>query len=97
MEHPQGLFGWVDLSTTDVDAAKAFYSELFGWEDRGRPDADGPRLHDGVEGRTDRRGHRTAAPGHGGPGRSLDVELLCHGAGSRRDLCRGRRGRRTRS
>lgn len=28
----QGQFGWVDLSTTDVDAAKAFYTGLFGWQ-----------------------------------------------------------------
>ena len=28
---PHGLFGWVDLPTTDPDAAKAFYGSLFGW------------------------------------------------------------------
>ena len=27
-----GAPAWVDLSTTDVDAASAFYEELFGWE-----------------------------------------------------------------
>jgi len=27
-----GTFSWVDLTTTDQDAAKAFYGELFGWE-----------------------------------------------------------------
>jgi uncharacterized protein len=27
-----GTFCWVDLTTTDQGAAKAFYSELFGWE-----------------------------------------------------------------
>lgn len=27
-----GLFGWIDLVTTDVDRAKDFYSGLFGWE-----------------------------------------------------------------
>jgi uncharacterized protein len=27
-----GTFCWADLSTTDQDAAKAFYSGLFGWE-----------------------------------------------------------------
>ncbi len=27
-----GAFGWFELMTTDVDAAKAFYKELFGWE-----------------------------------------------------------------
>ena len=27
----QGAFSWCELMTTDVEAAKAFYSELFGW------------------------------------------------------------------
>jgi hypothetical protein len=27
-----GTFSWTDLSTTDQDGAKAFYSALFGWE-----------------------------------------------------------------
>jgi uncharacterized protein len=27
-----GTFGWIDLTTSDRDAAKAFYSDLFGWE-----------------------------------------------------------------
>ena len=27
-----GAFSWADLATTDADAAKAFYSDLFGWE-----------------------------------------------------------------
>jgi len=27
-----GTFCWVDLGTTDTDAAKAFYTQLFGWE-----------------------------------------------------------------
>jgi predicted enzyme related to lactoylglutathione lyase len=27
-----GTFSWTDLSTTDQDAAKAFYGQLFGWE-----------------------------------------------------------------
>lgn len=27
-----GTFCWVDLSTTDPDAAKGFYTELFGWD-----------------------------------------------------------------
>lgn len=32
MRHPEGLFGWIDLGTTDVEAARAFYQGLFGWE-----------------------------------------------------------------
>lgn len=35
--YPNGLFNWVDLSTTDSDGAKAFYGSLFGWEFEDRP------------------------------------------------------------
>lgn len=31
-EYPNGVFSWVDLGTTDVEGAKAFYGGLFGWE-----------------------------------------------------------------
>jgi len=31
-EYPNGVFSWVDLSTTDSEGAKAFYGGLFGWE-----------------------------------------------------------------
>jgi len=31
-EHPPGTFSWVELTTSDADAAKAFYGELLGWE-----------------------------------------------------------------
>lgn len=30
-KHTPGTFSWTDLSTTDQDAAKEFYSALFGW------------------------------------------------------------------
>jgi predicted enzyme related to lactoylglutathione lyase len=30
--YPVGTFSWVDLGTTDVDGAKAFYGGLFGWQ-----------------------------------------------------------------
>ena len=29
--YPDGVFCWIDLGTTDLEAAKAFYSGLFGW------------------------------------------------------------------
>ena len=29
--YPDNMFCWVDLATTDVAAAKEFYSGLFGW------------------------------------------------------------------
>jgi predicted enzyme related to lactoylglutathione lyase len=31
-QYTPGTFSWTDLSTTDPDAAKAFYGGLFGWE-----------------------------------------------------------------
>jgi predicted enzyme related to lactoylglutathione lyase len=31
-EYPEGTFCWIDLGTTDVAGAKAFYGALFGWE-----------------------------------------------------------------
>jgi predicted enzyme related to lactoylglutathione lyase len=31
-EYAPGTFSWVELSTTDPDGAKAFYSELFDWD-----------------------------------------------------------------
>ena len=31
-EYPNGHFCWIDLGTTDVEAAKAFYGGLLGWE-----------------------------------------------------------------
>ena len=37
MELPHGLFGWIDLMTTDVPAAKAFYGGLFGWTSQDLP------------------------------------------------------------
>ncbi len=31
-EHKPGTFCWVELGTTNADAAKSFYKELFGWD-----------------------------------------------------------------
>ena len=30
--YPPGTFSWVDLATTDVAAAKSFYTDLLGWD-----------------------------------------------------------------
>jgi predicted enzyme related to lactoylglutathione lyase len=35
-----GTFSWTDLTTSDPDAAKAFYAELFGWEATDNPVGD---------------------------------------------------------
>jgi predicted enzyme related to lactoylglutathione lyase len=40
-EHAPGTFSWVDLSTTDPEAAKRFYSELLGWETEDMPAGEG--------------------------------------------------------
>ena len=40
-KYSPGTFSWTDLTTTDQDAAKRFYSELFGWEADDRPVGDG--------------------------------------------------------
>ena len=40
-QYTPGTFSWADLSTTDQDAAKTFYSGLFGWEADDRPVGDG--------------------------------------------------------
>ena len=39
--YKQGTPCWIDLSTTDQDGAKAFYSELFGWNYQVVPMGDG--------------------------------------------------------
>lgn len=36
-EYPDGVFCWVDLTTTDIAAAKSFYGGLFGWTARDTP------------------------------------------------------------
>jgi predicted enzyme related to lactoylglutathione lyase len=39
--HPPGTFSWVDLATSDQEAAKAFYRSLFSWELEDMPMGDG--------------------------------------------------------
>ncbi len=39
--YKQGMPCWVDLSTTDQDAAKGFYSQIFGWEYQDIPMGEG--------------------------------------------------------
>jgi uncharacterized protein len=36
-EHAPGTFSWADLSTTDTEGAKAFYTGLFGWDTEDNP------------------------------------------------------------
>lgn len=39
--HAPGTFSWTDLTTTDQDAARAFYGALFGWEADDMPAGEG--------------------------------------------------------
>jgi uncharacterized protein len=39
--YPQGTFCWIDLGTTDVPGARAFYGGLFGWDFEDLPAGDG--------------------------------------------------------
>ncbi len=39
--YPPGTFSWAELATSDADAAKAFYANVFGWEYRDSPIPDG--------------------------------------------------------
>jgi uncharacterized protein len=39
--HSPGTFSWVDLQTSDTEAAKSFYGALFGWEYEDRPTGEG--------------------------------------------------------
>ena len=39
--HAPGTFSWADLSTTDTDGAKAFYTGLFGWDTEDNPMPEG--------------------------------------------------------
>ncbi|GAA3243752.1 hypothetical protein GCM10020256_68850 [Streptomyces thermocoprophilus] len=36
---------WTELGTSDLDAAKAFYSAVFGWRTRTDPSPGGGRLY----------------------------------------------------
>jgi uncharacterized protein len=40
-KYAPGTFSWVDLSTTDQEGAKSFYSALFGWDADDQPVGDG--------------------------------------------------------
>jgi predicted enzyme related to lactoylglutathione lyase len=40
-QYAPGTFSWADLATTDPDAAKRFYGNLFGWEAEDVPIPDG--------------------------------------------------------
>jgi len=40
--YPPGTFSWIELSTSDRQGAKSFYTQLFGWTVREMPVGEGP-------------------------------------------------------
>ncbi|MGA7077154.1 MAG: hypothetical protein WBY61_00430, partial [Terriglobales bacterium] len=36
-KHPAGSFCWIELHTSDQNAAKSFYTALFGWQSEDMP------------------------------------------------------------
>jgi predicted enzyme related to lactoylglutathione lyase len=40
-KYTPGTFSWADVATTDQEAAKSFYSELFGWQTEDTPVGEG--------------------------------------------------------
>ncbi|RMG93902.1 MAG: VOC family protein [Chloroflexi bacterium] len=40
-KYPHGTFSWIDIITTDPEAGKAFYSQLFGWTYEDLPAGEG--------------------------------------------------------
>ena len=57
--HPPGTFSWAELATSDADAAKTFYTQLFGWEYEDNPT--GPDPDAPVYSMAMRDGHNVAA------------------------------------
>lgn len=53
MANPSGMPSWIDLTTSNLDQARAFYSELFGWSPQISPEPQAMGytifLHDGKQ------------------------------------------------
>ena len=47
----EGELCWTDLQTSDVEAAKAFYAEVFGWRYEDLPTPDGRSYAQSLPGR----------------------------------------------
>jgi predicted enzyme related to lactoylglutathione lyase len=72
--YPVGTFSWVDLGTTDVEGAKAFYGELFGWQTEDMRSSQGSYTMCRLHGR-DVAGIHEHAPDDGvGWGSSISVD-----------------------
>ena len=76
--YPIGTFSWVDLGTTDVEGAKAFYGGLFGWQIEDLTSSQGTYTMCRLQGR-DVAGIHQHAPDEGtGWGSSISVDDVDH-------------------
>jgi uncharacterized protein len=72
--YPVGTFSWVDLGTTDVDGAKAFYGGLFGWQIEDLTSSQGTYTMCRLDGRDVAGIHRHAPDEGTGWGSSISVD-----------------------
>ena len=63
---PQGVFGWDELHTSDLEGAKKFYGDVFGWTAK-ESDMAGMTYVLFSDGETDRAGATTQMPGDPSP------------------------------
>jgi predicted enzyme related to lactoylglutathione lyase len=84
--YPVGTFSWVDLGTTDVAGAKAFYGGLFGWQLEDMTSSQGTYTMCRLEGR-DVAGMHEHAPGDGsGWDSSISVDDVDRATARAREL-----------
>jgi uncharacterized protein len=84
--YPQGTFSWVDLGTTDVEGAKAFYGGLFGWQMEDLSTARGGYTMCSLQGRDVAGIHRHAEDEGTGWGSSITVEDIDQATARAREL-----------
>src|SRR4051812_13734285 len=65
--HPPGTFSWAELATSDVDAAKGFYGDLFRWVAHDEEIPGGGRYTNFELRGRDAAGGMTAGPDQGPP------------------------------
>jgi len=51
MKNINGAFSWVELMTSDLAAAKSFYSQLFGWRIEASDNAEMPYMSASIDGK----------------------------------------------
>jgi uncharacterized protein len=84
--YPAGTFSWVDLGTTDVEGAKAFYGGLFGWEIEDLTSSQGTYTMCRLQGRDVAGIHEHAAEEGVGWGSNISVDDVDRATARAREL-----------